>query len=112
MICEKCKKQIKSYRTLKQNRALHLYFKQLAEELNENGVEFRGFIKADMPWSETMIKEILWKPLQGVYLKERSTTKLTTKGINDIYDILNKIIIERTNGQVYVAFPSEELIKK
>ena len=112
MKCEKCKNQIKQYRSLQQNRALHLYFTLLADELNLKGIEFKKFIRVDIPWSGIMIKEILWKPLQKVYLKEKSTTKLTTKSMNEIYDIMNRLISERTKGEVQVTFPSlEELFK-
>ena len=105
MLCENCHKPVKK-RTDRQNRALHLWFKQLAEALNEAGFDMRATIREDLdiPWNEKTVKEYLWRPVQKQYLLERSTTKLKTKDIDKIFDIINKAIGERTG--VHVPFPS------
>lgn len=93
-------------RTELQNRALHKYFSLLAEELNNAGFDMKKTIKedVDIAWSGMSVKEYLWRPIQKVYLQEQSTTRLKTGDIDKIYDILNKIIGERTG--VFVPFPS------
>lgn len=101
----------KSRRTEKQNAALHLYFTLLSEALNESGMDMKQFIKVDIQWTPTSVKEQLWKPLQKVLLNKISTKKLNkTEEINLIYDNLNRIIIERTKGEVQVPFPSIEIL--
>ena len=100
--------KFKKFRSNQQNSALHLYFNLLAEELNQHGLDMKHFLKVDISWSGLMVKELLWKPLQKVYLGEKSTTKLKTEDIDKIYDILNKVISERSNGNIQVAFPSIE----
>jgi len=105
MQCEDCKKPIKKTRTSQQNRALHLYYRLLADALNDSGYDMRATIRQeiDIPWTPTTIKEHLWRPIQQRYLRERSTTKLETKDIDKVYDILNKVLAERTG--VHVPFP-------
>lgn len=107
MKCEECGKHLDK-RTTKQNRALHLYFSQLAEALNDAGFDMRETIRQeiDIPWNAVTIKEYLWRPVMKKYTKEKSTKKLTTADIDKIFDIINRMIGERTG--VYVPFPSIE----
>ena len=46
-------------RTAKQNRALHLYFTHLADELNSAGLDMRKTLKpgVEIPWDGKSIKE-------------------------------------------------------
>ena len=97
-----------SKRTLKQNAALHLYFANLAEELNDAGFDMKKTIRVDIPWSAMTVKEYLWRPLQEAYLLKRSTTELERgKEIDEVYDILNRVIAERTG--IHVPFPNIEM---
>lgn len=99
-----------SHRTDAQNRALHLWFTQLAEALNEAGFDMKKTLRqdVDIPWTLTSIKESLWRPVQKSYTGKKSTTDLNKqKEIDDIYDIINRTIGERTG--VYVPFPSMDL---
>ena len=100
-------KKSPSRRTLKQNAALHLYFSNLAEELNDAGFDMKKTIRVDIPWSAMTVKEYLWRPLQEAYLLKRSTTELERgKEIDEVYDILNRVIGERTG--IFVEFPNIE----
>lgn len=107
MKCEDCGKSIDK-RTTQQNRALHLFFQQLADALNEAGYDMRETIREeiDIPWNAVTIKEYLWRPVMKKYIREQSTTKLSSADIDKIFDIINKMIGERTG--VYVPFPSIE----
>jgi len=100
--------EIKKYvstRTEAQNRSLHRYFTQLAEALNDAGFDMKKVIKIDVPWNSLMVKELLWRPVQKTYTGKESTTKLDKiKEIDMIYDIINRVVGERTG--VYVPFPS------
>lgn len=95
-------------RTIAQNRSLHLYFTLLAEELNQAGYDMRRTLKpgVDIPWGSNTVKEYLWKPIQNAQLMKQSTTELTTKEIDKVYDVLNRHLGEITG--VSVPFPSEE----
>ena len=96
-------------RTLKQNSALHLYFTLLAEALNDAGFDAKKTLKPEIeiPWSPEMIKELIWRPVQEIYLRKKSTTQLDKqKDIDIIYEIVNRHIGERTG--IHVPFPNIE----
>lgn len=96
-------------RTLAQNRALHLMFKQLANLLNEHGLDYTKLvIKADIPWSQELVKTLLWKPVMTAYTGKESTTKLTTTDINNIFEIIMKSVGE-TVGET-LQWPSVETL--
>ena len=101
-----------NHRTDQQNRALHKFFSLLADELNEKGLDMRTLIrqKIEIQWTPYNVKEYLWKPLQKQLTGKESTKKLDkTEEINLIYNNLNRILIERTKGEVkFPSFPSIE----
>jgi len=97
---------IPSKRTQSQNSALHLYFKRLAEALNDSGQEVKEFLQIDIPWTPELVKEIIWRRVQEMYVKKHSTTELTTQDIDKIYDIVNRAISERAG--VHIPFPHIE----
>jgi len=95
-------------RTKQQNRAMHLWFQMLADELNDAGLDMRKTLKPeiDIPWRKQTIKDFLWRPVQEIYLKKRSTTELTTEDINAIWEILNRHLGEKFG--IHIPFPSIE----
>ena len=97
-------------RTLRQNRALHLYFQLVADTLNDGGLDMRAVLKpgVQIPWSKTSVKEYLWRPIQKLQLQKKSTIQLTTKDIDSIYDTLNRFLA--TEHGVTEAFPSIDAI--
>lgn len=100
-------------RTKQQNKALHVLFRLLAETLNENGLDMRKTLKpeVDIPWSPASAKEYLWRPIQKAQLNKMSTTELTTKEIDEVFDTINKHIGEKFG--VHIPFPSiESLIER
>jgi len=107
-------KKYQGERTENQNKSLHIYFRLLAEALNDAGFDIKKTLKQDfdIPWTEISVKEMLWRPVQKSYLKKNSTTKLNkTQDIDKIYDIINRAIGEKTG--VYVPWPCEDnLINK
>ena len=64
------------------------------------------FYPANLKW--------LWKLLQKALFKTRSTTELKKIGqIEVVYDNFNKLMIERTKGEISLPpFPCRELTKK
>ena len=101
-------KKITKKRTTQQNRALYLYFTLLAEALNDSGYDMKAVIRkeVDIPWTSETVKSHLWKPIQKDFLKQYSTTELTTKQIDEVYDVVNRVVGERTG--VHIPFPSIE----
>ena len=95
-------------RTLLQNRALHKYFALLAEELNVAGLDMKRTLKPeiDIAWTTESVKEYLWRPVQKAQLNKESTTKITTKDIDIIFDTINKHLGEKFGLHIY--FPSIE----
>ena len=104
--------KFRKFRSDRQNRALWLFFSILAEELNNSGYDMRTLIKkeVDISWTKNSIREYLWQPFQKAMFGEISTRKLTTEQINQIYDQINKVVAERTDGNIQVSFPSVETL--
>lgn len=97
-------------RTSRQNRALHLMFDQLAKELNEAGLDMRKTLKPtiDIPWSGDTVKEYLWRPVQQAQVQKKSTTDLTTREIDEVFETINRHL--GTKFGLYMAFPSIETL--
>lgn len=104
--------RIEKTRTIPQNRAMHLYFTQLAEALNDAGMDMRAVIRTnvEIPWTPVSIKEYLWRPVQNKSLRKKSTTELTIGEIDKIYEAVNRVVGERTG--VHVPFPSIETLEE
>ena len=98
-------------RTIPQNSALHLLFTQLSKECLDKGIEMRDLVKEEIPIEATPENiKWLWKLLQNALFKTKSTTELKKTGqIEIVYDAFNKILIERTNGEISLPdWPSLE----
>ena len=102
----------KSKRTITQNNSLWLMFTQLAEELNDKGIDMRTLIRKEVPisWTAWNINHFLWKPLLKALTGKKSTTEMDSGlDISIVYDNLNRIIIERTKGEVSLPiWPCEQ----
>ena len=94
-------------RTIPQNNALHLYFSQVAEALNDAGLDVREVIKVDTPWNRHLVKDILWRSIQRKVVRKESTRDLSKTDIDKIYEILNRALSEKG---IYVPFPSQETL--
>lgn len=95
-------------RTHQQHKALWVYFTQLAEALNDAGLDQRVVLKPSVAilWDKNSVHKYLWKGIQEVMLGKESTTELTTKEIDKVYDVLNRHLGETTG--VTVEFPSQD----
>lgn len=95
-------------RTQRQNKALHTYFQLLADTLNEAGLDMKIVLKPNIAisWNKQTVKDYLWRPIQEAYIKEHSTTKLSTKDITEIYEFITRHLGEKFG--VFVEFPSAE----
>lgn len=95
-------------RTHQQNKALWVYFTQLAEALNDAGLDQRVVLKPSVAilWDKNSVHKYLWKGIQEAMLGKESTTELTSAEIDKVYETLNRHLGETTG--VHVPFPSEE----
>ncbi len=95
--------------TRQQQKALHLWFRLVADELNNGDYNVQLVLKEkmDMEWDGDKVKELLWRPAQKVILKKESTTKLNKiEDIEKVYEHLNRHLGEKFG--INVDFPSEE----
>ncbi len=94
-------------RTDQQNKALHLWFRQVAEALRDMDEEydFRD-IKVPIRPTESLVKEYMWKPIQQALYGSKSTTQLEKMEVADVYDHLNRLLGERFG--IHVPFPEDK----
>lgn len=95
-------------RTNRQNKALHKMFEMLAQELNDSGLDMKKTLKpeVDIPWSKQTVKDYLWRPIMKAMTNKTSTTQMTTKEIDRIFEVINKHLGEKFGLQI--DFPSIE----
>ena len=80
-------------------------FDMIAETLNDSGMYIPKVIKLDAPWNGDRVKELIWRPTQETMLNKKSTTKLTTKEINQVFEVIHKALAEQG---LEIEFPSIE----
>lgn len=98
-------------RTDSQNKALHLYLTQVANELDRNGHTLQDVVKAitKVEITPTMqnIKDVVWREIQKSQLGIESTTELKKQeDIDKVYDVMNKWL--GTYFDVHIPFPVDE----
>ena len=98
-------------RTIRQNSALHVYFRQVAQALNDAGYSIQEVLKnftMELEWSETSVKEVLWRSAQKRMFAKESTTKLSKqKEIDLIYESMNRFLGEKLHIES-IPFPNLE----
>lgn len=105
-ICPRCHFVLPDIkRSNAQNRALHLFFEWIANMFNELGHTYTNPMGIETIWTNNMVKEIIWRPLQFSLFGIDSTTKLDTEKINIIADA---IILHFSEQGYYLQFPSME----
>lgn len=94
-------------RTTTQNAAMHKFFENLANTLNDAGIDFRVFIKAGypVPFTPDLVKDHIWRPVQKAVTGHESTTKPKTHEYSIIYDCIN---VKLTDHEIYEPWPCKE----
>ncbi len=95
--------------TVKQNSAIHVYCRQVAEALNDGGFDMQKVLACkpmSIPWTKISVKEFLWKEVLKAISLKQSTTEMITTEPNEVYDILNRFLGE--NFSIHVPFPKNE----
>ena len=104
--------EAQNQRTLAQNRALHKWFEELANEFNDRGLDVRAVLKpeVDIPWDKDMVKRFIFHPVQRIKLDKSSTTELTTAQVSEVVDVLNRHFVDKFNFSL--PFPSDEYFRE
>jgi hypothetical protein len=86
---------------------MHLYFRLLAEKLNDAGLDMKRTLKpgVDIPWTAENVKNHLWRPIQEAVTGKESTTEITTVDPSHVYEVLNRHTAEKLG--VSVEWPRE-----
>ena len=95
-------------RTPLQNRSLHKFCQMLADALNDAGLDVQKTLRHDIeiPWNGTLVKELIWRPIQEAMTDKHSTTELDRIEPSQIYEVLSRHLGEKFG--LFVPFPSEE----
>jgi len=101
-------KKFEKYITDLQKRAPHLWFTLLADALNAAGFDMKKVIREelDIKWTNHNVKEYLWRPTQIAMFGIESSTRILTKHTTEIYEVVDRVISERTG--VHVDWPCIE----
>ena len=92
-----------------QNNALQVYCRELAKAMNDAGHEREvntPIGKCQLPWNADSVKENIWRPVQKAMTGEHSTTQPERSQYVEIYDVINRHLIE-TKG-IHVPWPVRE----
>ena len=95
-------------RTIKQNSALHLWAKQIADILNNNNLYMTGIFGNEIMWSMESVKINIIKSLIKKLFDIDSTTKLKRKEFDELIDTIT-IIFGEKKGIKIPLFPSRDL---
>ena len=83
----------------------------MAEKLNEAGYDFKKFLevsgyKLEVPFTQPLFRDQIWRPVQIAMTGEESTTKPSTVEYTEIHRVVDCRMAEYTG--VSHPFPSEE----
>lgn len=91
--------------TEKQFSALHVYCRNVAQELRRLDYDFRES-EIEVQPSEELVKKHMWKAVQKTLFGSDSTKKLTRQQTQEIYETLNRFLIERFG--IHVPWPRKK----
>jgi hypothetical protein len=84
-------------RSVKQNNALHLLFRQIAEELNNAGyTRPHPWGKMEVPYSEVAVKEMFYVPIIDKVYKKQHSSELDTKELSESVEVLLDALAQNT----------------
>ena len=95
----------------KQMSSIHIYYREIAEKLNDAGFDIKraidmGAIRISIGFTEQNVKEIFGKAvIESLFPEKDSHTKLSTTQTQLVYETLNLAIGERFG--IHVPFPEK-----
>ena len=104
-------KRITNNRSTKQNSALHLFYTFISSELNELGLQYQytGITgnTFELPYTDKLVKEFIWRPIQLALFNIKSTKKIDTKQMNEVMDVIINFFAEK---EIVLKFQSFETL--
>ena len=98
-------------RTLAQNRSLHKYCADVADEMNAAGYDFKQVVRLPVSMTPELVKEYLFKRIMSTrYPDKESTTELDTVEIQKVYEDMNNATAQLFG--ISMAWPSEESLSE
>ena len=96
-------------RTPKQQAAIEVYCREVAEEFERRGITVQAVMeisKRGIPWTQESIKEVIVKNVMEGMFGITSTTELNTKQWSQLYEALNEYVLSPLG--VYVPIPERK----
>ena len=92
-----------------QQNSIELYCHHLADALNDAGLDMKKVFEVktvDVPWTQDLVKDVLWREIQIAMFDKKSTTKLETDEVGKVFEVLNRHIAEHFH--LSVPFPDRQ----
>ena len=84
-------------RSVKQNNALHLLFREIANAMNDAGyTRAHPWGKMEIPYSETAIKEMFYAPIIDKVYQKQHSSDLNTKELSESVEYLLDAVAQNT----------------
>lgn len=96
-------------RSLQQNKSMHLWFEQIADALNDAGIEKKLTVgTVDVPWSRETVK-MIFKKIAFAQLRKFKTSQMTREEFGKVQETMNRFLAEQG---LYIPFPSIEALEQ
>lgn len=95
-------------RSQQQNKSLHKWAEELADEFNNRGLDMKTVLKpeVDIPWDKNTVKRFIVHPIIKAMYNKDSTADLTTTELSRAVDTINRFFADKWNFTL--PFPSME----
>ena len=90
-----CFGEPESHMTGKQRSALHVWCRQVAAELAKAGLDMKSVIRCEIPPTEHMVKENIYKPLLESMTGKTSTEEQSTIEPSMVADVITRELGQR-----------------
>ncbi len=95
-------------RTIQQNKRLHQWMRELAEEFNNRGLYVQQILKPtwEIEWTEQLVKDNIIRPIAEAIAKTEHTSELNKQQLQKVLDIVDKNLLQK--WQINIPFSDEE----
>lgn len=100
--------EVKDTRSLQQNKRLHQWCRELANEFNDRGLYLQKVLKPtwDVLWTEELVKDNIVRPIAETIAKTNHTSQLSKREIQQVIDTIDKNLL--TKFDIDMPFSDEE----
>ena len=99
-------------RTETQNNSMQLWCERVAKTLNDAGVEMVVNLPTGkqwtIPWSQTTVRENIWRPVQEAITGKQSTTEPSRSEYSQVYEVIHSRFADH-HGITLPAWPTKQL---